>query len=510
MFFAARTGRKQRVWRRAGPLLVLFALCVLGAWQAATPLRTTTTGEGVTEIAQSQPHGTEPSAAPSSTLIVLENDWLSAITTETFWRGVKRGKKGSSGGSTQTSLPPPMFNLFGQPIDEDTALPQFIQGKRGEKLYRTVCVRLCDSYYFHISSGTPSSGLSADAAACQSQCDSPARLFVTRSYSDDAGQMRDLDGRSYERLSTAFKYRTSYDAQYTCKAQPWQHASIARHQSYAALAARGDKPPRRHYAARYKGSPASRTAREPASAVQVAAGLNTVVTEMGGGTRETLSERLQVVSAGAGAGAPFILNSREGAQQLARLNAAEEAARLSAARVAAARVAAAKVASIASAAAGVSGDGWNSARITVADATPVLPQRKPMPRRSTGITEPAAFESGPPAAAIFLAAALDTSPPLPVKSRRPILVVAEAPAPAPPPPPPRVVDLSEAEARPTAAPTTSPGNTTARTRRAAANVKIMRLGSQVASPRKRSQKSSSPRPRMMRNDWRNKALFSSY
>jgi len=52
--------------------------------------------------------------------------------------------------------------------------------------YRTMCVRLCDGYYFPISSSAPQRQLATDARLCESRCSSPARLFVQRSPADSA------------------------------------------------------------------------------------------------------------------------------------------------------------------------------------------------------------------------------------------------------------------------------------------------------------------------------------
>jgi len=100
-------------------------------------------------------------------------------------------------------------------------------------VYRTVCVRLCDGAYFPISERASSDQFSANEAQCQSSCGSPARLYVHAKDRETPLQMRDLSGNSYLELETAFRFHTTYDAQCTCRAQPWTLASRQLHRHYA-------------------------------------------------------------------------------------------------------------------------------------------------------------------------------------------------------------------------------------------------------------------------------------
>ena len=57
--------------------------------------------------------------------------------------------------------------------------------------YRTLCVRLCDGFYFPISPATPQSRFARDADACSASCGSEARLF----YHPNVGGNVDTHGR---------------------------------------------------------------------------------------------------------------------------------------------------------------------------------------------------------------------------------------------------------------------------------------------------------------------------
>jgi hypothetical protein len=103
--------------------------------------------------------------------------------------------------------------------------------------YRTVCVRLCDGYYFPVSFAVGSDRLGHDKEVCESRCGSQGRLFVHRNPGGSTDDMQDLAGRAYRQLPTAFLYRTEYVASCTCQPQPWDQASLDRHRLYALAAA---------------------------------------------------------------------------------------------------------------------------------------------------------------------------------------------------------------------------------------------------------------------------------
>ena len=98
--------------------------------------------------------------------------------------------------------------------------------------FRTVCVRLCDGYYFPVSFAVTPDRLERDAKVCASRCGSQGRLFVHDNPGGSPETMVDLAGRPYQQLKTAFLYRTEYVASCTCQPQPWEAASQERHRGY--------------------------------------------------------------------------------------------------------------------------------------------------------------------------------------------------------------------------------------------------------------------------------------
>ena len=109
--------------------------------------------------------------------------------------------------------------------------------------YRTVCVRLCDGYYFPVSFAVSADRLERDREVCASRCGAQGRLFVHRNPGGSTDDLQDLAGRPYRQLRTAFLYRTEYVANCACQPQPWEQASQDRHRVYtlAAAARKGDK-----------------------------------------------------------------------------------------------------------------------------------------------------------------------------------------------------------------------------------------------------------------------------
>jgi hypothetical protein len=108
--------------------------------------------------------------------------------------------------------------------------------------YRTLCVRLCDGYYFPISFSAPRSRFAQDARVCDSRCGAGARLYVYRNPGAEIEDMADLGGQAYRSLPTAFLYRTQYVPSCKCQPHPWEAEARDRHQAYAlASAARAGK-----------------------------------------------------------------------------------------------------------------------------------------------------------------------------------------------------------------------------------------------------------------------------
>jgi hypothetical protein len=88
---------------------------------------------------------------------------------------------------------------------------------------RSVCVRLCDGYYFPIGPLSWETDLKDHEAACASLCpDAPTQVFIEPGGSDRIEDAVAEDGARYVALSTAFHNRTRLDKACTCHRQASQ------------------------------------------------------------------------------------------------------------------------------------------------------------------------------------------------------------------------------------------------------------------------------------------------
>lgn len=84
--------------------------------------------------------------------------------------------------------------------------------------YRTVCVRLCDGYYFPISFSTLRSHFAQDAEVCSSKCSAPSELYYHPNPGGTMDQAVALQSSEpYTKLKTAFRYRKEYVNGCSCK-----------------------------------------------------------------------------------------------------------------------------------------------------------------------------------------------------------------------------------------------------------------------------------------------------
>lgn len=110
----------------------------------------------------------------------------------------------------------------------------------GSGSYRTVCVRMCDGYYWPISHNVSRGRMNRDANTCRSSCGEEARLFYMPARTSDIDDAVDLQGRPYAKIPNAFLYRKRLVDGCACRPAPWSDIEAARHNQYlmAELAAR--------------------------------------------------------------------------------------------------------------------------------------------------------------------------------------------------------------------------------------------------------------------------------
>ncbi len=84
--------------------------------------------------------------------------------------------------------------------------------------YRTICVRMCDGYYFPINFATTEGSFGADEETCQRQCGSPSKLYYYPNPGGEVQQALALDGSPYTALHNAFRYRKELVKSCSCRA----------------------------------------------------------------------------------------------------------------------------------------------------------------------------------------------------------------------------------------------------------------------------------------------------
>jgi Protein of unknown function (DUF2865) len=106
-------------------------------------------------------------------------------------------------------------------------------------VYRTVCARLCDGFYYPVNEAARPGSFLAEEMMCQSTCSVPARLFYQKlPAGDGAGEMVSLTGERYADLPNAFRYRSEYLNACACGPKPWSAEAKAQYERRATLATR--------------------------------------------------------------------------------------------------------------------------------------------------------------------------------------------------------------------------------------------------------------------------------
>jgi len=169
---------------------------------------------------------------PTIRLADATDSWLQSLLNPLFW-GRGRSETGRSRRDAQPrdrphrARPSPKT----QDIRSQGVRYQSIRPDSGAT-YRTMCVRLCDGYYWPVSFTATKREFARDGEICERSCDSPVALHVYRNPGEEPEDMVDLKGQPYAKLGNAFRYRVSYDSACKCRPHPWEEAARQRHLSY--------------------------------------------------------------------------------------------------------------------------------------------------------------------------------------------------------------------------------------------------------------------------------------
>lgn len=186
----------------------------------------------------------------SGRVVLTQDDWVERIQRKDYWEGRGGSGSGPSRPNSSKSSAPSKLGASGTAgpsqdpsVSAREASRSFSSGSDWDGTYRTMCVRVCDGYFFPISFSTTDDNFERDQARCEASCSSPARLFVYKNPGEEIEEMKDLDGTPYTRLLTAFLFRQKYDSACKCTPHPWEPQALDRHRLYAleATGRKGDR-----------------------------------------------------------------------------------------------------------------------------------------------------------------------------------------------------------------------------------------------------------------------------
>jgi hypothetical protein len=182
-----------------------------------------------------------------------DDPWMAAVRSGRFWSSGSGSSNSFQSGtysrrrssSSAESEHPRRSRFSRRSLERFEARPsdRWERGFGGSGTYRTVCVRLCDGYYWPISFATVSGQFDRDEQICQRSCSVPSRLYTYSNPGGEPEQMTDLKGEPYSKLATAFLYRNEYVQDCKCGPHPWEQDALDRHRLYALEARhrKGDK-----------------------------------------------------------------------------------------------------------------------------------------------------------------------------------------------------------------------------------------------------------------------------
>jgi len=214
--------------RAAAGFSALCVALVLGAAALTVP---------ITDTVNVAAH--DPDA--SGEMVYTVDDWdgfTSQLTNETFWKkrgaATRNSARFSSAQRSGLTRAPSKVTLWGgtnrSQRDRKRRRPKGVSGT-----VRTVCVRLCDGYFWPVSPNSSQGNIENDRQICESSCSAPTRLFVAKTPTGSIDAFYDLSGRPYSAMRNAGAYSKGYTPSCKCQAHPWEEAAQRRHEMYAEL-----------------------------------------------------------------------------------------------------------------------------------------------------------------------------------------------------------------------------------------------------------------------------------
>jgi hypothetical protein len=172
--------------------------------------------------------------------------------------------RGGCGGSAPRRDNGGLLDFFGNQSPEEEERTPIYRNVDPNGRYRSVCVRLCDGFYYPLHYSTYGSQLAQDAERCQANCAAPAELYVYRNPGQEIEQAISLNGSAYMDLPVALKYRKEYVQGCSCKQAEYNPTEIEEANKRAEAEATATAP------AKGKGKPGAKTQAPPPPSDQAA------------------------------------------------------------------------------------------------------------------------------------------------------------------------------------------------------------------------------------------------
>ncbi len=150
-----------------------------------------------------------------SDLIATRDRMMSAGTESREAERIEAAiRREGCGGDTmaQRTLPPPISERPSGTVNQGVRILgggyQTRQAALREERYRTVCVRICDGYFFPVSQSTTIAMFGHDEQLCSARCPGTRTELHFRSAGQEPAEMLSVaTGQRYGSLQTAFSYR---------------------------------------------------------------------------------------------------------------------------------------------------------------------------------------------------------------------------------------------------------------------------------------------------------------
>jgi len=207
-------GSRRRIYWPVLVLLVLVGLAgVAGA--AKSVAYYTTAGRphasmeaGVSDVGTER-EGDLRSRTPSMRVADVTDTWLQSLFDPSFWRR----RASETARPHRQAQPRDSFHRRRashktDAVRSERARHQSVRLDDGAT-YRTMCVRLCDGYFWPVSFTATKREFARDSEICERSCGTPAVLHFYRNPGQESQDMVDLTGQPYAKLGTAFRYRVS-------------------------------------------------------------------------------------------------------------------------------------------------------------------------------------------------------------------------------------------------------------------------------------------------------------